>query len=549
MVRITLVVAGVVIAAAGTAFALSELASSPGNNAVHSTPEFLTSKLGASQPAASLVRKPAPHVTVRIAKDGLAVSHPDGAVALVGTTQSHKSWTPHANGASRKTTFGTQAIVFDGKNQGAEEYLLVDKRQGTRTWRWRLDTNLTPRMTPAGLVGFADGHRITDSYIPAVKILDAGGHDVTPRGTAWKTVKRNGAWWLELSLNDRRLSLPYTIDPAVLRIIGGVASIGAIAGTLTVTAPNTARAQDLLIIHFAQNTNAVPACPTGWNIVMNSTGASSGVSVVGIGSIECWKKAVAGDIGAGVVLTRSSTVAAAAIMTAYKGVDTSQVGTGTPGPTSPIAQAATAGSAAGSAQTVTLPALSTTTSIANEEVIAFGARAANDNWATAASYTLRSPAVGGTTGVSIGVYDKNIAAAGSPVAAVTTAAMTNFARQNSFTFALTNDTTAPTNGLDALASNPTGSAYQASPGSAIFFNSNAGGTLTLSDPFTDAQSAPDSVTYPALAASGWTHTLETPTTAPNFTSSTFTWAAAATSPALSLTETDSAATRRRTPSP
>ena len=65
---------GFVFAAAGTAFALSELASSQGNHAVHSTPGFLTSQLGASQPAAALVRKPAPHVTVRIATDGLAVS-------------------------------------------------------------------------------------------------------------------------------------------------------------------------------------------------------------------------------------------------------------------------------------------------------------------------------------------------------------------------------------------------------------------------------------------------------------------------------------------
>ncbi len=475
MVRITLVVAGVVIAAAGTAFALSELASSPGNHAVHSTPEFLTSQLGASQPTAALVRTPAPHVTVRIAKDGLAVSHPDGAVALIGTTQSQKRWTPHSNGASRKTTFGAQAIVFDGKQQGAEEYLVVDKRQGTRTWRWRLDTNLTPRMTPAGLVGFADGHRITDSYIPAVKILDAGGHDVTPRGAAWKTVKRNGAWWLELSLNDRRLSLPYTIDPAVLRIIGTVATIGAVAGTtLTVTAPATLRAQDLLIIHFAQATGtAAPGCPAGWNIVMNSGGTSSGVFTTGLGSIECWKKAVAGDIGANVVLTRTSAIAAAAIITAYKGVDTSQVGTGVPGATSPIRQAATATTNPGftTATTVTFPALSAVTAIASEEVIGFGARAANDNWTTATNYTRRTAAASGTTGVSIGVYDRNVAGAGTTVAAQATAAMTSNVRWQGFTFALTNDTTAPTNGLDTLATNPTGNAYQASAGSAIFFNS------------------------------------------------------------------------------
>ena len=91
MFRRKLVAAALLVTAAGTAFALSELASSPGNHAVRSTPEFLTSKLGASQPMASLVRKPAPHVTVRIATDGLAVSQPDGAVRLVGTTSSHRS--------------------------------------------------------------------------------------------------------------------------------------------------------------------------------------------------------------------------------------------------------------------------------------------------------------------------------------------------------------------------------------------------------------------------------------------------------------------------
>ena len=157
------------------------------------------------------------------------------------------------------------------------------------------------------------------------------------------------------------------------------------------------------------------------------------------------------------------------------------------------------------------------------------------------SYTLQDSRRERQTGLSIGVYDKNIAAAGSPVARSHHCRDDEQRRagKNSFTFALTNDTTAPTNGLDTLASNPTGNAYQASAGSAIFFNPNAGGTLTLSDPFTDTQSAPDSVTYPALAANGWTHTLETPTAAPNFTSSTFTWAPAATSPALSLTETDS----------
>ncbi|MDQ1535574.1 MAG: hypothetical protein QOF28_3335, partial [Actinomycetota bacterium] len=536
--RRRLVIAALVLAASVIAFALSELATQ-GNHAMRSTPDFLTRGLGPTQPSAPLVRKPAHGVTVRIAKDGLAFTQNGNAVHLVGAKPPHTGWTRHVNGASRKTPFGTQAIVFDDTRGGAEEYLVVDKRQGTHTWRWRLDTTMTPRTTPAGVVGFADGHRIDDSYIPAVKILDGQGNDVTPKGAAWTTVKRADTWWLELRLNDKHLSLPYTIDPAVLRIIGTLAVITGAGTTLSVSAPPTARAQDLLILHYAQASATVPGCPTGWNVLKNSANTTSGVTTNGLGSIECWKDAVAGDVGAAVSLTRVSAASAAAVITAYKGVDTSQVGTGAPGATSPIQQAATAASTAVAATSVTFPALSATTAIANEEVVAFGARVANDSWATATNYTLRSAAVGGTTGISVGVYDRNVAVAGGTVAAQATAAMSTSVRSTSFTFALTNDTAAPAAIGEVLATNPTGSAYQASPGSAIFYNSNAGGTLTLSTPFTDTESAPDSVTYPALAANGWTHTLETPTTAPNFTSSTFTWAAAATTPALSLTQTDS----------
>src|SRR5262249_55536259 len=121
-----------------------------------------------------------------------------------------------------------------------------------------------------------------------------------------------------------------------------------------------------------------------------------------------------------------------------------------------------------------------------------------------------------------------------------TSAMTNSARSLSMTFALTNDTTAPGAGSELLASNATGDAYQASAGSAIFYNSTETGTLTISDAFTDTQSAPDTVTYPSLAANGWTHTNEVVSTNPSFTSSTFSWAIGATNPSLSLTQADSA---------
>jgi len=59
MFRGRFVVAALLLAAAGTAFALIELASSPGNHAVHSTPGFLARGLRAQQSSASLAGTPA----------------------------------------------------------------------------------------------------------------------------------------------------------------------------------------------------------------------------------------------------------------------------------------------------------------------------------------------------------------------------------------------------------------------------------------------------------------------------------------------------------
>jgi len=77
-----LVVTALLLAAAVTAFALSELAAPQGNHAVHSTPGFLTRALGAPRPTASLVRTPAPHVTVKVDNNGLTVADSAGAVEI-----------------------------------------------------------------------------------------------------------------------------------------------------------------------------------------------------------------------------------------------------------------------------------------------------------------------------------------------------------------------------------------------------------------------------------------------------------------------------------
>ena len=97
--------------------------------------------------------------------------------------------------------------------------------RGRRTWRWRVDTKLQPRVTPKGYVGFFDGKKLSPLGIEPVAILDAEGRNVTPPGAHWTTVRRSGHTWLELHLDDSKLATPYTIDPTIsFRAAGTVAT-------------------------------------------------------------------------------------------------------------------------------------------------------------------------------------------------------------------------------------------------------------------------------------------------------------------------------------
>ena len=81
-------------------------------------------------------------------------------------------------------------------------------------------------------------------------------------------------------------------------------------------------------------------------------------------------------------------------------------------------------------------------------------------------------------------------------------------------------------------------------GNTVYYRSDVAGSLTLSTALTDSASGPASVVYPALAASGWTHALETVSpgtgSAPTRTypSSAFSWSAGATTVSPVITGTD-----------
>src|SRR4029079_13072825 len=94
------------------------------------------------------------------------------------------SWRGHQHGIQRKLSFGREAIVLVLNR--VEQSLTVDERQGTRTWRWRLDAaKLAPGLTADGTVRFAYGKKDSGLRILPVVVFDARGKDITPRGLRW----------------------------------------------------------------------------------------------------------------------------------------------------------------------------------------------------------------------------------------------------------------------------------------------------------------------------------------------------------------------------
>ena len=93
----------------------------------------------------------------------------------------------------------------------------------------------------------------------------------------------------------------------------------------------------------------------------------------------------------------------------------------------------------------------------------------------------------------------------------------------------------------ALASGSTASSLH---GATLYFRGSVDGSFQLVDTVTTSSGVPASATYPAIAATGWTHPAET-VSAPSggpYTSSTFAWTANPATPAgYSVTATDTAA--------
>jgi hypothetical protein len=172
---------------------------------------FLVDALGKPDASSPKVRRPARGVTVRLGKDGYSVDSRGDLVAIESTDGGR--WTHFAHGTTRPTGFGSETITVGP--QTTENFLTVERRQGTRTWRWRIGSGkLVPNLSPDGSVRFASGGRLAPVRIRPVSVLGAHGENITPAGLRWSLARDAGGYALELRLDDSNLPLPYAIDPA-----------------------------------------------------------------------------------------------------------------------------------------------------------------------------------------------------------------------------------------------------------------------------------------------------------------------------------------------
>ena len=157
-----------------------------------------------------------------------------------------------------------------------------------------------------------------------------------------------------------------------------------------------------------------------------------------------------------------------------------------------IRDTAAAPTAGNTSTTVTFTSL--TTSMAAEEVIGTGTALADVAWpaaSTTGSFARQSAQHANNGGtISLGLYDQNVANTGAVTGTVN---IVSNVKNLGFMFGLTNDTTAPTSGAEAIGGiSPAGVAYQPSAGGSIYYKGNSSGQFTISDPITDGQSGPAS---------------------------------------------------------
>jgi len=538
-----------------TAFvAVTELATLRGKKA-HDASAFLTRELGPPLDSAPLVRTPAPDIDVSVSPQGFHAKrgpHSLG-LALVGGKPQHV--TSFAHGISTKTDFGRAVVAVSPKK--TEQYLVVDKHHGTRTWSWQLDTaGLTPRVGGDGSVGFIAGHRLTDNFvIAAPKILDLRGHDISPRGLHWDIGRSAGKWSLELAFDDSKLATPYVIDPASYNVGAGTTGPTAAAASIALALPASIKLGDLLIAHVTwkggSNITTTQAVPGTWT-QLDAT-RNQGTS---IGAQVWYKNATAADTtGGSYTWNFAPNAIATGGIAAYTGIDKSVAPA-----VSQLVTAATNDNvvyypaitpAANGAQVISVLGWNRVSNGANltPPLSVNGAAGApginTDRWETVNSGAITS---------ELSDFTQNVAAAVNTNGANTAGGSGKNIAHVAFRISLKADVTAPTSGFALSSVSPAGSAYYSGAGTTVWYRGTGPNcaaevqvagkcSFKITNTVSDAGSGPASSIFAALGSPGthWTFTNGTVTTPAGgpYVSNFYAWSTGATeTPTDLITGTD-----------
>ena len=464
---------------------------------------FLEHALGAQRGDAPLVRRPARGVTVRLGK-GYSVSvRGEGRMALSAEGASGR-WSRFSGGVSRPTAYGREAITVGATR--TEEFLQVSRHQGVRTWQWRLQSpGLTPSLTHGGTVLFTRNDRPVHAWIPPVRILDAGGKTITPAGLRWSLRRADGRWSLVLRLDDRKLPVPYVIDPAIdypTLYLSSAVSTASNSWRLVTSAPSGADSSTST--SSGNNGTGNFAFRPG---LFNNTNQNQGTTPKGYG----WIQDLAGGTGfvAGnwsftveTQIPSTNLVAGTAILSF--GVWKGTIGTN---------------GAFHSTQTILPP---------TDDPAAQNIRASLGVRTTTVTYSLPAFSLAANERLEVEIWRRQLTGipSGNQIDRQVNLIVNDGVGKIDHP---ATDDTSPVNAFSIA--NVTGGAYLNNPGGTggtLYYRGTAAGSFQLQDTASDTGAGVQQVTYPATSANGWTHPAQTVTTGPNYPS-TYSWTAGASS--------------------
>jgi RHS repeat-associated protein/uncharacterized repeat protein (TIGR02059 family) len=350
-------------------------------------------------------------------------------------------------------------------------------------------------------VGFFDPrtHLLAGLEIPAVRVFDRDGRNVTPAGSRWRIAARGGRQFLELQLDDARLPVPYTIDPIATR------SNATNSGTsgMTVTMPSSVEKGDLLVVHAAvvggSGVSSISPSISGGSFSVLSSQNNAGTAVA---QETFWKRAAASDAGATVTVTWSPTGnAGAAELVVEKGVATD----GT------IPQASSSGSlsSVSTSKVVTCPAISASAFPQNNMGLCLGAIAIGNTWpASAGSWSPKITSQANGTSLSLASYSDLCGTGGGCSVSATSVTTSSSNAHGSLgnDFDVPPDATKPSADTFTLnkGSNPSVQYFNASTNTYYFGQIPSSTSFTFTAAPTDSGSGVDHVAFPNLSATtGW----------------------------------------------